>query len=104
MYTGIFWLIFTIWASITLFSPFFNFSYLAYILQRTIIFPSVYVYSILIHVFSIGGIFGALAVIFLLIHAFVNNDSSLKIAGFIYFIGTATIGLSQIAFYIQLML
>ncbi|MFX0026837.1 MAG: hypothetical protein ACFE8M_10510 [Candidatus Hermodarchaeota archaeon] len=103
MYTGIFWLIFTIWASITLFSPFYSFSQLVYIFDLVFIFPSIYLYSILIQVFSFGGIFGTFASIFLLIHAFVNNDSSLKIAGFIYFIGTATMGLSQIAFYIQMM-
>lgn len=104
MYTGIFWLIFTIWASITLFSPFASFSQLVYILDHVFNFPSIYLYSILIQVFSFGGLFGALANIFLLIHAFVNNDSSLKIAGFIYFIGPATIGLSQIPLYIQMML
>ncbi|MFW9772400.1 MAG: hypothetical protein ACFFEO_09565, partial [Candidatus Thorarchaeota archaeon] len=103
-YTGIFWLIFTIWASITLFSPFASFSQLVYILDYIYNLPSFYLYSILFQIFGIGGIFNSLAVIFLLIHAFVNSDSSLKIAGFIYFIGNATIGLSQIALYIQMII
>ncbi|MFX1269917.1 MAG: hypothetical protein ACFFAK_18305, partial [Promethearchaeota archaeon] len=40
MYTGIFWLIFTIWASITLFSPFFSISQLVFILDQVFNFPS----------------------------------------------------------------
>lgn len=102
MYTGISWLIFTIWACITLFSPFSNVSNLVYILDRVFNFPSFYLYSILFQIFSLGGIFNVLAILFLLIHAYVNNDSSLKVAGFIYFFGSLTIGLSQIAYSIHL--
>lgn len=104
MYSGLFWLIFAIWASISLFSPFGSVSNLLYVLQDIINFPSVFVYIILNQILSIGHLFGVLANIFLLIHAYLNKDKSLKIAGFIYFISQAAIGLSFIPVYISYML
>lgn len=102
MYSGLFWLVFTIWASFSLFSPFNNMPQLPLILDDILNFPSILVYIIISQILTIGFWFSVLANIFLLIHAFLNKDQSLKIAGLIYFIWHATIGLSSIPLYIQL--
>lgn len=104
MYSGLFWLVFTIWASFSLFSPFSNTPQLPMILDQVFNFPSFLVYVILSQILTIGFWFSVLANIFLLIHAFLNKDQSLKIAGLIYFVWHATIGLSSIPFYIMMFL
>lgn len=104
MYSGLFWLIFTIWASVSLFSPFSNTSQLPMILDQVFNFPSFLVYSIMFQILAIGSWFSVLANIFLLIHAFLNKDQMLKIAGLIYFVWHATIGLSFIPLYFSIYL
>ena len=104
MYSGLFWLVFTIWASFSLFSPFGGPPQLPLILNDILNFPSFWAYVILSQILSIGFWFNVLANIFLLIHAFLNKDQSLKIAGLIYFIWYATIGLSIIPLYIEIFL
>ncbi len=104
MYSGLLWLIFAIWASISIFSPFGTAPQLPFILDRILNFPSMFVYIMLSQILSIGLWFGVLANVFLLIHAYSNNHKPLKIAGLIFFIWNATIGLSFIPTYIQYLL
>lgn len=106
MYSGLFWLIFTIWASISLFSPFSNTPQLPMILENLSIFnpPGPLVAVITIQILAIGSWFSVLANIFLLIHAFLDKDRMLKIAGLIYFVWHATIGLSFILQYLSMYL
>ena len=104
MYSGVFWLVFTIWASISLFSPFSNTPQLSMILDNIFNLPSFLVYSIMFQILAIGSWFSVLANIFLLIHAFLNKDQMLKIAGLIYFVWHATIGLSFIPLSIMMFL
>ena len=103
-YSGLFWLIFSIWASISLFSPFNNMSQLPWILDTIFNFPTFLVIVVLQQILSIGNWFSVLANFFLLLHAFLNKDRTLKIAGFIHFIWQATIVLSFIPSYLWIYL
>ncbi len=104
LYTGIFWLFFTTWASLSLFSPLGRVPYLPFLLNDIFNFPNPSIYMILVQILAVGYGFSSFANIFLLIHAFVNKDQSLKIAGLIFLIGNMTIGLSLIPSYISLWL
>lgn len=104
MYSGVFWLIFTKWASISLFSPFNNTPQLPMIIDLIFNLPSSLVYVISFQILAIGSWFSVLANFFLLIHAFLTKDRMLKIAGLIYFIWHATIGLSFIPLYFSIYL
>lgn len=103
-YSGLFWFIFSIWASISLFSPFNNMSQLPWILHTVFDFPIFLVFGVLQQILSIGMWLSVLANIFLLLHAFLNKDRTLKIAGFIHFIWQATIVLSFIPSYLWMYL
>jgi hypothetical protein len=104
MYSGLFWLVFTIWASVCIFSPYGSMPQLPFILDEIVNFPHYFIPLIISQILLVGSGFDTLANIFLLIHAFLNKDKSLKIAGLIYFIGNATFGLSFIPTYISYMI
>lgn len=104
LYSGISWTVFTIVASLTLFSAASSISLLPYVLDSIFDFPNFYLIFILQQALSVFGIFNVLAIIFLLIHAYINKDNILRIAGFIYLIGYMTMGLSSIPYYIQMMI
>ena len=101
--SGIFWLIFTTWSALSLIVPYYNIPQLPSLML--IIFPSIEIYSYLIfyQILGLGSIFGALGGIYLLIHSFINEDRNLKIAGFVYLVGTAIVSLGIIPQYIQLL-
>lgn len=104
MYSGLFWLIFTIWASISISNPYSNVSFLPYILDDIFNFPNFGVLLIMSQILAVGFWFNVLGNIFLLIHAFLNKDRRLKIAGLIYLTWYATIGLSSIPYYLSIYL
>lgn len=101
--TGIFWLIFTAWATLSLFSPFSGSPGAIFLLDYIFnTFFNSYVTIIFQLLLSVGGIFSVLGGIFLLIHSFINKDQNLKIAGFIYLVGTAIVSLGLIPMYLEL--
>jgi hypothetical protein len=100
--TGIFWLIFTTWAALGLFSPFYGTPGAIYLLDYLFPFVDFYAVVILLQLVSVGGIFSVLGGIFLLIHSFIHKDQNLKIAGFIYLVGTAIVSLGLIPQYLEL--
>ena len=104
MYAGIMWLIYTIWASICLFSTFGLIPYLAYILSDFLgVAFEPYLLSILLNIFGVGNLFYLLGTTFLLIYGYSENDLKLKIAGFVYLFGTIALSLSIIPYYFEMM-
>jgi len=104
-YTGIFWLIYSVWASFSLLSPISNIPQLAFVLDYSFnIFPEYELLIVFLQLLSMGSIFGVLGGIALLMHSFKHNDRNLKIAGFIYLVGIAILSLGVIPQYIDLLL
>lgn len=103
MYSGIMWLIYTIWASICLYFPIGSFPQLTYLLFNLDFFSEPYLFNILHAVFGVGNLFNILGIAFLLIHSFSKKDEKLKIGGLIYLLGNTVLGLSIIPYYIELL-
>ncbi|TFG03700.1 MAG: hypothetical protein EU542_01240 [Promethearchaeota archaeon] len=101
-YTGVFWLVYSVWASIFLISPIGNMPNLAYILvSYHDPYFNPYLQNILIYIFGLGSIFNLFGVIYLLIYSYLENDQTLKIVGLIYLIGNALLSLGMIPYYIE---
>ncbi|TFG03699.1 MAG: hypothetical protein EU542_01235 [Promethearchaeota archaeon] len=105
LFTGIFWLMYTIWAAFSLYPPFYNNPQLIFLMDYIFnLYSELYILIVLQQLLAIGGFFSLLGSIFLLLHGFINKDQKLKIAGFIYIIGNLTVGLGFIPHYIELMM
>jgi len=104
MYTGIFWTIYSTWASICLYNPELANPGIVSVLDLLGIIDLGRFYGVMLNILSIGSITNIIAIIFFMVHSYSNNDKNLKIAGFIYLIGQALMGLSLIPFYLSLWL
>lgn len=102
MYTGIFWTIYSTWASICLYFPENSTPGLATALELMGITDLGRVYIVMLNILSFGSTSNAIAIIFFMVHSYLNNDKNLKIAGYIYIIGQALMGLSFIPLYISM--
>ncbi|MFX1489604.1 MAG: hypothetical protein ACFFBI_10680 [Promethearchaeota archaeon] len=101
MYSGIFWAIYSTWASICLYMPDTPYPTLPNLLGFLGIFDFQVTY-ILQLILGIGSISNIIAYIFFMIHSYYNNDRNLKIAGFIYIIGQSLMVLGMIPYYISI--
>ncbi|MFX1476962.1 MAG: hypothetical protein ACFFCI_02410 [Promethearchaeota archaeon] len=101
MYSGIFWTIYSTWASICLYTPELAIPNLPPLLEFLGIldFPVAF---ILQPILGIGSISNIIAYIFFMIHSYYNNDRNLKIAGFIYIIGPSLMVLGMIPYYLSI--
>ena len=101
MYSGVFWTIYSIWASICLYMPEIPVPTLPSLLGflGLLDFP---LYIVIQQGLIVGSISNIIAYIFFMIHSYSNNDRNLKIAGFIYIIGQSLMGLGMIPFYLSM--
>ncbi|MFX1279263.1 MAG: hypothetical protein ACFFA3_07585 [Promethearchaeota archaeon] len=100
MYSGIFWTIFSTYATICLYSPELFSPSLSQILELMGLIKDFNIYMSIQLVLGIGSIANIIAYIFFLIHSYMNHDKDLKIAGFIYIIGQLLMGLGLIPYYL----
>ena len=102
MYSGIFWMVFFTWASISLYNPQYTSIGLPFLLYFIDVITEIEVHFILQMVLGLGFIFNILGYIFFMVHSYSNNDKNLKIAGFAYIIGAAIMGLGGIPSFLNL--
>jgi len=102
MYSGIFWMVFFTWASISLYNPQYTYIGLPSLLSFLDVITEIEVNFTLQIVLGLGFIFNILGYIFFMVHSYSNNDKNLKIAGFVNIIGAAIMSLGMIPTYLNL--
>lgn len=102
MYSGIFWMIFFTWASISLYDPLYGNIGLAYLLMVVDVITKTGVDFTFQLVLGLGFILNIVGYIFFMVHSYSNKDKNLIIAGFAYIIGPFIRNLGMIPYYLIL--